>query len=170
MKRILLIVCAFNLLTACSDDEKAAPDLAVIPSVIEFDNSESTKKIHIVSNTLWASLSDQQWCTVSVRQKFGNDTVGIKVSENIGDERIAYVSFNNPEKTVIKTVKVIQKAGNENLWGKLHFELLNPTIPDIHFIIAEKDATVSVPLFTDGLPDRVYPDIPEKSVAENMNE
>jgi hypothetical protein len=170
MKRILLIICVFNLLVACSDDEQAAPDLTVIPSVLEFDSFESIKKIHIASNTLWTSSSDQQWCAVSVRQKFGNDTVDIKVSENIGDERIAYVSFNNPEKTVIKTVKVIQRAGNENLWGKLHFELLNPTVQDDYSIIAEKDMTVYASLSTIGLPDWAYPDISEKSVTENRNE
>jgi hypothetical protein len=40
----------------------------------------------------------------------GNDTVNIEVLENLGDQRIAYISFSNPGKTIIKTVKVIQKA------------------------------------------------------------
>jgi hypothetical protein len=170
MKKILLIICIFSLSAACSDDEKAAPDLTVIPSVLEFDSFKSIKKIHIASNTLWASSSDRQWCTASILQKFGNDTVDIKVLENTGDERIAYISFNNPEKTVIKTVKVIQKAGNENLSGKLHFERLNPTITDIRSTITEKDVTASAPLLTVDLPDWAYPDISDKSVAENRNE
>jgi hypothetical protein len=97
------------LLLSCSDDEKAAPELNVIPSFLEFDNIESTQKIYIESNTSWASLSDQDWCQVSVFQNIGNDTVDVKVLANTGNERIAYISFNNPEKTIIKTVKVIQK-------------------------------------------------------------
>jgi hypothetical protein len=120
MKRILLIICIFTLLFACSDDEKAAPDLTVNPSLIEFESAESVKKIYIDSNTSWASSSDKEWCSVSIIQKFGNDTAEIKVQENIGiEERIAYISFYNPEKTIIVTVKVIQKPANNNLVGKL---------------------------------------------------
>jgi hypothetical protein len=169
MKRILLIICIFNLLVACSDDEKAAPDLTVIPSIIKFDNSELIKKIYIVSNTIWKSSSDQEWCITSISQKFGNDTVDIKVLENTGDERIAYISFSNSEKTIIKTVKVIQKSGNENLSGKLHFEILNPTVPDTRSIVSEKDVTVSVSLLTTDLSNRACSDISEKSVAENRD-
>jgi hypothetical protein len=120
MKRILLIICIFSLSSSCNDDDKAAPDLTLIPSIIEFDNIESTKKIYVGSNTAWTSLSNQDWCTASIRQKFGNDTVDVKVLENPGNERVAYISFNNPDKTIIKTVKVIQKARDENLLGKLH--------------------------------------------------
>ncbi|MDR0724841.1 MAG: BACON domain-containing protein [Prevotellaceae bacterium] len=121
MKRILLISCVFCLIQSCSDDEKAALDLNVTPSVLEFDNTESTKKIYITSNTQWASSCEQEWCSVSVIQKSGNDTVDVQVLENSGDERIAYISFGNPEKTIIKTVKVVQKAKDEN------FGLVNST-------------------------------------------
>jgi hypothetical protein len=44
----------------------------------------------------------------------------VKVIENLGDERIAYISFYNLEKTVIKTVKIIQKARLENVPNTLH--------------------------------------------------
>ncbi|MDR2383594.1 MAG: BACON domain-containing protein [Prevotellaceae bacterium] len=125
MERILLIICVFCLIFSCSDDEKAVLDLSVSPSVLEFDNTKSTKKVFISSNTQWASSCEQEWCTASIIQKFGNDTVNIQVSENNGDERIAYISFSNPEKTLIKTVKVIQKAKDENLAGKLHSGLVN---------------------------------------------
>jgi hypothetical protein len=109
MKRILLIICVFSLLLSCSDDEKAAFELDVIPSTVEFDYTQSIQKIYVGSNTSWSALSNQDWCTVFTSRKFGNDTVSIEVSENAGDERIAYISFNNPENTIIKTVKVIQK-------------------------------------------------------------
>jgi hypothetical protein len=96
---------------ACSEGEEAAPDLTVIPSILEFDNTESVQKVYIGSNTSWAtSSSREEWCTASIKRKFGNDTVEIKVLENTGyDERTAYVSVNNPEKTVIRTVKIIQR-------------------------------------------------------------
>jgi hypothetical protein len=111
---MLLIICVFNLLLSCCEDEKSAPELNVIPSIIEFDNTESVKQISIESNTPWASSSNQGWCEASIHQQLeGNYTLDVKVSENTGDERVAYISFNNPEKTVIKTVKVVQKAKNE---------------------------------------------------------
>jgi hypothetical protein len=115
------------LILSCGDEEKAALDLNVNPSVLEFDNTKSTKKIYITSNTQWASSCEQEWCTASIIQKSGNDTVDIQVSENSGDERIAYILFSNPEKTIIKTVKVIQKAKDENVMGKLHSGFVNST-------------------------------------------
>jgi Leucine-rich repeat (LRR) protein len=107
-----LIICIFTSLFACNDDEKAAPDLTVNPSLIKFENTKSTGKFYIRSNTLWEiSSSNKEWCRVLVEKKFGNDTVEINVEENSGyNERIAYVSISNPEKTVIRTVKVIQKS------------------------------------------------------------
>jgi hypothetical protein len=128
MKQILLIICIFSLLLSCSDDEKAAPDLTVIPSILEFDNTGSTKKIYLGSNTPWASKCDQEWCTVSITQKFGNDTVDVQVSENTGSERIAYIVFSIPEQTIIKTVKVIQKAKDGNVSAKLHSGPVNSTV------------------------------------------
>ncbi|MDR1886767.1 MAG: leucine-rich repeat domain-containing protein [Prevotellaceae bacterium] len=112
MKRILLIIWSLALFAACSDNEKAASDLTVIPSLIEFDNTESVQKIHIGSNTAWKTASTaEEWCTVSILQKFGNDTAEIRVVENTAYyERIAYVSFSNPENTIVRTVKVIQKS------------------------------------------------------------
>jgi hypothetical protein len=111
MKRILLIISIFILPLACSDDEKAAPDLTVNPSILEFDNTESTQKIYIGSNTSWTTSSDMEWCKASIIQKFGNDTVEIRVIANTGDdERIAYISISNPEKTIIRTVKIIQES------------------------------------------------------------
>jgi hypothetical protein len=115
MKRVLLIICVFSLLLSCSDDEKAAPELDVIPPVIEFNYTQSIQTINVGSNTSWTSSSNQDWCEVLTIQKFGNATVDIRVLENIGDERIAYISFNNPDNTIIKTVKVIQKSSNTNL-------------------------------------------------------
>jgi hypothetical protein len=110
MKRILFIISIFTLsLLACSDDEKAVPDLTVSQSILEFDSAESIQQIYIDSNTSWATSSDSEWCTASIKQKFGNDTIEIRVTANTGeDERIAYISINNPEKTIIRTVKVIQ--------------------------------------------------------------
>ncbi|MDR1581669.1 MAG: hypothetical protein LBS55_00140 [Prevotellaceae bacterium] len=109
MKQILLIICILILPVACSEDEKAALDLTVNPSFIEFDNTESTKKIYVSSNTSWTSSSNRGWCAASVTQKIGDETVDIMVQENTEDERIAYISFTNVEKTIIKTVKIIQK-------------------------------------------------------------
>jgi hypothetical protein len=86
------------------------PDLNVNPSILEFDNIKSTKKIYVSSNTSWTSSHDQEWCTPFAIMQSGNDTVSIEVLENLGDQRIAYVSFSNLEKTIIKTVKIIQKA------------------------------------------------------------
>jgi hypothetical protein len=97
-------------LLSCSEDGKVAPDLNVNPSILEFDNTESTKEIYINSNTAWASKCYQEWCSASIIEKFGNNAVNITVKENLGSKRIAYVSFSNPEKTIIKTVKVIQNA------------------------------------------------------------
>jgi hypothetical protein len=111
MKRTLLIICIFVLAASCSDNEKAASDLSVIPSIIEFENVESTRKIYIGSNTAWVAKSNKDWCTIFTFEKFGNDTIEIKVSENTGyTERIAYISFNNPENTIVKTTKVIQQS------------------------------------------------------------
>jgi hypothetical protein len=109
MKQILLIICIFLLPMACSEDEKAVLELSVNPSVLEFDNTES-QKIHIVSNTSWSLSSNQTWCILSMQDNIGNETVDVMVRENIGDERIAYISLSNAEKTIIRTVKVIQKS------------------------------------------------------------
>ncbi|MDR2027794.1 MAG: hypothetical protein LBQ01_09630 [Prevotellaceae bacterium] len=120
MKQILLIVCVFTVLTSCSDNENAAPDLNVNPSIIELDNVESTRKIYVSSNTSWeVSSSDPNWCAISILRKFGNDTVEITVEGNSTyNERIAYISVSNPEKTVIKTVKVIQKSLGRSMLRK----------------------------------------------------
>jgi hypothetical protein len=167
MKRILLIICAFGLSISCDDSEKAVSDLTVNPSIIEFDSVASTKRIYISSNTSWSSSSSESWCTSNVLEKFGDDTVNITVSKNTGDERIAYVSFSNSEKTVIKTVKVIQKSGNLNFSGKLHSEPVNPVVSDTRSIVAGKDVTGSVLLLTAGFSNPVYPDIPDTPVAES---
>jgi hypothetical protein len=113
MKRILLIICVFSLLLACNKDEKAVPYLTVNPSIIVFETTGSIQKIDIISNTSWKdSLSNNEWCEVWSKQnvKYPH-TMEIKVSENTGyKERIAYVTIENPDKTIIKTVKIIQKA------------------------------------------------------------
>jgi Leucine-rich repeat (LRR) protein len=118
MKCILLIICIFISLSACDDDEKAVPDLTVNPSLIEFENIKSTKKFYITSNTLWEiSSSNKEWCQSPVEKKFGNDTVEINVEENVGyHDRIAYISVNNPEKTIVRTVKVIQKSLGQQMF------------------------------------------------------
>jgi hypothetical protein len=127
MKRILLIICILNLLFACGNDEKGAYELTVNPSFIEHDSTESIKKVYVVSNTPWEAVSDQSWCEVQTIRKFGNDTVAIKVFENTGfDERIAYVSFGNPEKSIIATVKIIQKPRIGNFSGQLIHGFENP--------------------------------------------
>ncbi|MDR3245857.1 MAG: leucine-rich repeat domain-containing protein [Prevotellaceae bacterium] len=111
MKRIILIICVFAFFNACNDDEKAALDLSVTPSIIEFENVESTKKVYVASNDFWSASSNEEWCIAMVVQASKNDSVGIKVVENTSYyERIAYVSFENKDKTIIKTVKVIQKS------------------------------------------------------------
>jgi Leucine-rich repeat (LRR) protein len=112
MKRILLTVCIFVSLSACNDDEKSVPDLTVNPSLIEFENIKSTKKIYITSNTSWeVSSSNKEWCKSPVEAKFGNDTLEINVEENTGyHDRIAYISVKNPDTTIVRTVKVIQKS------------------------------------------------------------
>jgi len=111
MKRILLIICVFAAIVACKEDEKAALDLSVTPSIIEFTEVESVQKVYITSNSPWTAASDKDWCSVSILQKFGNDTAEVKVLTNTTYyERIAYISFVNPDKTIIKTVKIIQKS------------------------------------------------------------
>jgi hypothetical protein len=111
MKKILLIISIFTLSLACSDDEKAVPDLTVNPSILEFDSAESVQKVYVGSNTSWTTSSDTEWCRASITQKFGNDTVEIRVEANTGDdERIAYISINNQGKTIIRTVKIIQES------------------------------------------------------------
>jgi hypothetical protein len=111
MKRILLIICVLTLSLACGDDEKAVYDLTVNPLFLEFDSIESTQKVYVGSNTSWTISSDKEWCISLTMQNLGNDTVEIKVLANTGyEERVAYVSINNPEKTIIRTVKVVQKS------------------------------------------------------------
>ncbi|MDR0384445.1 MAG: BACON domain-containing protein [Prevotellaceae bacterium] len=139
MKQTLLIICVFTLLTACGGDEKAISDLTVNPSSIEFDSIESTAKVYVASNTSWkieiiyadpdtsCKSANRDWCTASILQKFGNDSVEIRAAKNTGDcERIAYVTVYNPEKTIIVTVKVIQKHGTGNfLLGLIHESGIN---------------------------------------------
>jgi Leucine-rich repeat (LRR) protein len=116
MKRVLLIFYLAALFAACSDEEKASPYLILTPETLEFEDLESIQKIYIGSNTNWATASSADWCSVSIIRKFGSDTAEIKVLRNISyDERIAYVEFANPEKTIVKTVKVIQKPINNNI-------------------------------------------------------
>jgi hypothetical protein len=110
MERILLIICILTLSLSCNDDKKTVSDLTVNPSILEFDSIESTQKVYVSSNTSWATSSDKEWCTASPIQYLGNDTVRIKVLANTGyEERVAYISINNTEKTIIRTVKIIQK-------------------------------------------------------------
>jgi hypothetical protein len=112
MERILLIICILTLTLSCADDEKAATDLTVNPLILEFDSIESTQKVYVSSNTSWTiSSSNEEWCRALTPKKFGSDTVGIKVLPNTSyEERVAYISINNPENTVIRTVKVTQKS------------------------------------------------------------
>jgi hypothetical protein len=111
MKRILLIICILTLSLSCSNDEKAVSDLTVNPLILEFDNIESTQNIYIGSNTAWTISSDQEWCQPSMTGKYKDVPVEIRVQANTSyEERIAYISINNLEKTIIRTVKIIQKS------------------------------------------------------------
>jgi hypothetical protein len=111
MKRTLLIFCILTLSLVCCDNEKAVFDLTVNPQYLEFDSIGSTQKVYVGSNTAWATSSDKEWCRSSTPQKFGDDTVEITVLANTEhEERVAYISINNPEKTIIRTVKIIQKS------------------------------------------------------------
>jgi Leucine-rich repeat (LRR) protein len=119
MKRILLIICITASLLACGDTENAAPDLNVIPSIIEFSHTESTRKVYIGSNTSWIASSNEEWCVVSRFQNHGNDTLEITVPANTDYyERIAYVAVKNTEETVIKTIKVIQQSLGRYMFRK----------------------------------------------------
>jgi Leucine-rich repeat (LRR) protein len=111
MKQLLLITCISALLFACNDNEKAAPKLNLNPTVLELEHTESNRTIYVESNVTWAAESNSEWCKVATFNKFGNDSVEIKVMANTTyDTRIAYIAFNNPEKTVIQTLKIIQNS------------------------------------------------------------
>jgi hypothetical protein len=117
MKRILLIICVFATIVACKEDEKAALDLSVTPSIIEFSEAESAQKVYITSNCPWTTSSDKDWCIVSILQKFGNDTIEVKaLTNNTYYERIAYISIVSPDKSIIKTVKIIQKSLGQQMF------------------------------------------------------
>jgi Leucine-rich repeat (LRR) protein len=224
MKRILLIICVFAAIIACKEDEKAAFDLSITPSIIEFSDTESTQKVYITSNSPWTASSDRDWCTISILQKFGNDTAEVKVLTNTTYyERIAYISFINPDMTIIKTVKIIQKSlgkqmfreddsivltkffdamggdnwtnksgwknsnlenwygitvkndrvtgikmENNNLSGELFAGLAELTALDTVSIVSEPGVTGSIPATITGLPDLVYLNISETSIAGDI--
>ena len=108
MKRIVFLS-LFACALACSTSENAAPDLSLAMATVEFGDGEASQKIFVESNTAWTSLPSADWCKASIIQKFGSDTVEISVKINPSpDARQAYIAFTVADKTVMKTVKIIQ--------------------------------------------------------------
>ena len=109
MKKAIIFLCAVVFFAACSDDENAATDLKVTLETRNVTDAESRFKVFITSNTSWKVSSTESWCTPLTLEKFGNDSLEIKVLQNdTYDERIAYVSVQAGDNTIITTVKVIQ--------------------------------------------------------------
>jgi len=115
MKKLLGIFCIVAFFAACTKDKEAALDLRLSVDVLMFQDIESKQKIYVSSNTSWVSSSDKNWCVASVIQQLGNDSVEIRVQANTTfDERTAYIKFENAEKTIIRTIKVVQKKIGTN--------------------------------------------------------
>ena len=119
MKRILFLYFTVCLI-ACTTSENAVPDLTVGLAIVEFGDAESSQKVFVESNTSWSSQCSQDWSKASIIQKFGSDTVEISVKANLStDERIAYISFEVTDKTILKTVKIIQHGISQRVLDSL---------------------------------------------------
>lgn len=112
MKRIILFLAA-ALMLAAACEPKIEEQLAVTPTVLEFDGEEGVQTLTVTSSTTWAlkQTSGDSWCKPSRTYGKSSTTMEISVSANGPEARTAELVFSASGSESV-TVTVNQAAGN----------------------------------------------------------
>jgi len=107
-----ILFLAIIMMMACSEDEKAAPELDVSIRQIEMTAEGGNADVNVTSNIGWTvSSSSSDWCKVFPTSGNGNGTFKVTVDPNmLLENREATISVKG--EAIEKTINVVQDAAS----------------------------------------------------------
>ncbi len=140
MKKIVIpffTLLIFAIMMACSEDEKATPELEVSTRQIEMNAEGGDADVNVTSNIGWTVTSSAaDWCKVFPTSGNGNGTFKVTVDPNmLLENRDATISVKG--EVIERTINVVQDAASleDILIGKWEMTAQNSGDPNYDDLI-----------------------------------
>lgn len=140
MKKIVIpffTLLIFAIMMACSEDEKATPELEVSTRQIEMNAEGGDADVNVTSNIGWTVTSSAaDWCKVFPTSSNGNGTFKVTVDPNmLLENRDATISVKG--EVIERTINVVQDAASleDILIGKWEMTAQNSGDPNYDDLI-----------------------------------